>query len=255
MTYKLGKLAPKPNKLTLSFADYLKAGAALPKTPHKLFREFKIPDAQWGIYGNDKAGDCTCASKAHQIMLMTAHTGQMVTPDPAAIMKAYVDLTGYIPATPTAPAQNDTGCAMTDVLLYWQETGIAGHKILGWAQIDHTSIDQVKLAMYLFGAVDIGVQFPNSAMDQFNKGQAWEVLADDGGIDGGHDVPLFGYGELGDSCVTWGLRQTMTWDWFSKYCDEAYCVVTSDWINAATKAAPNQIDLATLTADLEALKA
>jgi hypothetical protein len=246
--FKLGKLPPKYNRMTLTLGNYVRDGIIIAK-PAKLWREFKVPESEWGMYGNDTAGDCTCASKAHQMMLMTAHTGTMFVPDPQEVMNAYIALTGYDPAT----GSNDTGCAMTDVLEYWKNTGIAGHKIQGWAQIDQTNIGEVKIAMYLFGAVDIGVQFPNSAMDQFNAGEAWSVLADDGGIDGGHDVPLFGYGAEGDSCVTWGKRQEMTWEWFSKYCDEAYAVITEDWINQATSIAPSGFDIATLTADLAKL--
>jgi hypothetical protein len=245
----LGKLPPKHNDRTLSLQAYLKPKAKLPAKPNKLWREFKVPE--WGMYGNDVMGDCTVAAKAHTIMLMTAHTGKMVTPDPAAVMQAYIDLTGYDPAT----GANDTGCAMTDVLQYWQQKGIAGHKIIGWAQIDHTNIEQVKLAMYLFGVVDIGVQFPNSAMQQFNSGKAWRVLPDDGGIAGGHDVPLFGYGAAGASCVTWAKRQEMVWGWFKAYCDEAYCPISPDWIDKATSEAPNMLDMSALTADLKVLAA
>jgi hypothetical protein len=246
---KLGKLAPKFNERTLSFSAFLRPDASFSQ-PAKLYREYKIPDGDWGMYGNDQMGDCTCAAKAHRMMLMTAHTGKMFVPDPADIMKAYIDLTGYNPRT----GENDTGCAMTDVLQYEQITGIAGRKILGWAQIDHKNIDRVKQAMYVFGAVDIGVEFPKSAMSQFGAGKTWSLLSDDGGIDGGHDVPMFGYGAVGDSCVTWGKRQPMTWDWFRKYCDEAYVVITQDWVNEASGLAPNTMNMDALLAALRALR-
>jgi hypothetical protein len=249
VVYKFGRLPVKFNKKTLDGARLFRG--ILPAAPPKIWREFKVPANAWGMYGNDVAGDCTIASKAHQIMMMTAHTGKMVIPDPAAIIAAYTALTGYDPAT----GANDTGCAMTDVLEYWQTTGIAGHKILAWAQIDQTDIEQVKLALYLFGAVDIGVNLPNSAMTQFQNGQAFAVLPDDGGIAGGHDVPIFGEGSIGASCVTWAQRQELTWEWFSKYCEESYVVITQDWLNAVTGLAPNLLNLAALQADLAALKA
>jgi hypothetical protein len=31
--------------------------------------------------------------------------------------------------------------------------------------------DQLALAIYLFGAIGIGIKFPNTAMDQFNAGK------------------------------------------------------------------------------------
>jgi len=108
-------------------------------------------------------------------------------------------------------------------------------------------------ATYVFGGVDIGVNLPNSAMDQFGKGQPWNVVFDDGGIDGGHSIPLFGYGSAGTTCVTWGQRQPMSWNWFLKYCDEAYAAISLDWLTASGTAV-NQIDLPTLQADLKAIQ-
>jgi hypothetical protein len=248
MSFKLGKLPKKWNEKTLLLDDYLPD--ALPAAPPKIWREFKVPQGQWGMYGNNLAGCCTFSAKAHRRMMETAHTGTMVTPDPALVMDCYIALTGYDPAT----GANDTGCAMTDVLQYEQTTGIAGNKILAWAQIDHTNIDKIKQAMYIFGAVDIGVQFPANAMAQFNGGLAWTAEDDDGGIEGGHDVIVFGEGSVGASCVTWAMRQEFTWEWFSKYCDEAYAVISQNWINAITKLAPNSLDMAALQADLEAIK-
>lgn len=248
---RFGKNPPKFNEKTLNFARYMAKGVLPFPEPPKLAREWKLPTKGWGMYGNDRTGDCTLASKAHQIMLFTAHTGVMVTPDQQAILDAYSAISGYDQTT----CANDNGCAMTDVLEYWQTKGIDGHKILGWMQIDNRNIDRVKQAMYLFGAVDIGINVPASAMDQFSLSKAWDVVPNDGGIEGGHCIPLFGYGMIGDSCVTWGQRQEMTWSFFLKYCDEAYAVITEDWINRTTLLAPNGLNLAALQDDLRAIAA
>ena len=34
-----------------------------------------------------------------------------------------------------------------------------------------------------------------------------------------------GYTEEGPICVTWGQIQHMSWDFFEKYCDEAYAII------------------------------
>lgn len=244
--YKLGKHAPKVHSKTLLLSKYT---AALPAPPAKVFREWKIPAGGWGMYGNDTAGDCTFASPAHMEMLWTGHTGTLFIPAESDIIAGYSAVSGYDPAT----GANDNGAAITDVLAYWQNTGIAGRKILGWAQVDQTNIDAVKQAIWIFGAANIGVNLPNSAMDQFNNGQPWTMLADDGGIDGGHCIPLMGYGSQGTSCITWAEREGMDWNWFQKYCDEAYVVITQDWLNQATGTTPSGFDLATLQADLKAI--
>jgi hypothetical protein len=250
MAGKLGKLAPKKNLKTLSFARYFLAGD-LPTPPPKVFREYKVPAVKWGMYGNDAIGDCTCAAIAHMLMLVTAHTGTMVVPPEQDVLDFYSAVSGYVPGD----ASTDNGAAITDVLERWQTVGLSGHKILGWASIDHLNPVALKTAIYLFGAVNIGIQVPAVAMEQFDAKQAWHIVADDGGNEGGHSIPVFGYGSLGFTANTWAANQQYTNDWGAQYIDEAYAVVTEDWINQATGKAPNQLDVAALTADLAALKA
>jgi hypothetical protein len=249
MALKLGRLAPKPHLKTLLLSRYLLPD--LPPAPEKVYREYKVPADTWGMYGNDSIGDCTCASKAHTMMMMTAHTGKMFVPDPADIIAAYSAISGYDPAT----GANDNGCAMTDVLAYWQTTGIAGHKILAWAAVDPSNVDMIHQAIYIFGAVDVGVNLPQSAMDQFQAGQPWDVVADDGGILGGHDVPYYGYGSEGETCVTWAKTQQSGRPWGAKYIEEAYVVITEDWLNQADGLAPNSLNLDALKQDLKVVAA
>jgi hypothetical protein len=254
MTRKFGKLAPKWNRKTLRLSDYIPGG--LPAAPEKVFREYKIPPAAWGMMRNDQIGDCTCAAIAHMVMLFTAHTGALITPTDDQVVGVYSAVTGYDPAQTDDQGNNptDQGAAITDILNYWQTTGIAGHKILGWAKIALTAA-AVREAMYLFGAVDIGFNVPQSALDQTDAGQAWAVVADDGGIQGGHSVPLFGYGDAGFDCTTWGANQKLTTGFAAAYMDEAYVVLTDDWLNATSGLAPNMLDLAALEADLAAVRA
>jgi hypothetical protein len=91
-------------------------------------------------------------------------------------------------------------------------------------------------------------------MDQTQAGQPWNVLVDDGGIDGGHCVPIMGYGSAGATCITWGALQQMSWDWFLKYCDEAYVEISTDWLNSQGLA-PNALNMDVLQNDIKALAA
>jgi len=248
MDRMLGKLAPKFNPKTLDFARYLKPKAIAPP-PTKSYWEYKIPEPTWGMYANDTIGDCTCAAAAHLLMNWTAHTGSMVTPALEEVLGMYSAISGYDPIS----GANDNGAAITDVLDYLQKTGLAGHKIDGWAQIDHTNLNHAKTAIYLFGGINIGVQVPQSIMDQTDQHETWDVVPNDGGIDGGHSIPNFGYGATGTTCVTWGALQPMTWEWFKKYCDEAYCLLSLDWL-ASSGLAPSHLDVASLRADLQELR-
>lgn len=251
ITGKFGKLAPKANPKTLLLSKYLLAEAPLPATPPKVYWEYllKVP---WQMLGNDQFGDCTCAGPAHEIMNRTIHRPALITPTDADVLAMYAAICpGFDPATDA----NDNGAAITDALAYLQSTGLAGEKISGWAAIDQTSLDHVKLGVYLFGSVNVGVQIPNSAMQQTQDGKPWDVVADDGGIDGGHCIPVLGYGAEGCTCVTWGQLQQMSWEWFAKYCDEAYVELATNWITAKGAQAPNHLDIAALTADLKAIAA
>ena len=104
--------------------------------------------------------------------------------------------------------------------------------------------------MYLFGAVGIGIQFPRSAMDQFDAGQPWSVIANDP-IDGGHYVPLIAKRDQP------GLRQLGPHpaddvDFYQKYCDEAWAIISPEMLKADKS--PENFDLAQLQADLAALQ-
>lgn len=248
---KFGKLAPKTHPNTLKLSKYTGPMTPISPTPvHKVWREWAIKPGAWQMFGNDLCGDCVFAAMAHMLMLETEHTIGTVTPTLDEIIKAYSAVSGYDPAT----GANDNGAYISDGLDYWKNVGFAGHKIMGWAQVDHTNIWHVKQAVWIFGGLDIGVQMPQSGMDQFSRGQFWEVVPNDGGIVGGHSVPLGGYGSQGTNCVTWGQRQGMTWEWFSRYCDEAFVPITEDFINQATHLTPSGFDLKALETDLLSIK-
>jgi len=245
--YRFGKDAPKFNRKTLKVNRYFLSDA--PQfPPEKTYWEYKI--GAWPMFDNDSLGDCVFACGAHMEENWSAHTTGELDVTDEQVLAAYSAVGGYVPGDPST----DNGAAITDFLAYWQTTGFATRKIDGWASVNPQLLDNVKKSIYLFGGIDIGIQVPQSAMDQTNAGKPWDIVADDGGIIGGHSIPVLGYGGAGCTCITWGMLQQMSWDWFAKYCDEAYAVVTLDWLNAQGEA-PNHLNLAALRADLAALKA
>jgi hypothetical protein len=184
------------------------------------------------------------------VQLWSATTGTMVKPSVAEVIKVYSAVSGYDPVT----GANDNGAAISDVLNYWRSYGIAGHKIDGWAQIDHTNIQEVKQAIYLFGGVNPGLQVPQSAMDQFQSGQPWSLVNNDGGIVGGHSVPAFSYSPTGGTVATWGAKEGFSWNFWLAYVDECYCIISLDWLYK-NGVAPSHLNLTALRADLAALPA
>jgi hypothetical protein len=243
-------LKPRPVGLKgpLQFGKYLSVDLLGPP-PERVFREYKIPDDAWQMFGNDSIGDCTCAAIAHMLMLVTSHTGKLFVPEPADIIKAYSAVSGYDPAT----GNNDNGADLPTVLNYWRDTGVAGHKILQWGDVDHTNIDMQKHAIDIYGATDDAINFPKSAADQFAAGQDFELVNPDGGDEGGHCIPRFGYGSGGATCITWARRVGAPWDWWEKYLFESTTVITQDWINQATGLTPSNFPIDALIADLHDL--
>jgi hypothetical protein len=59
------------------------------------------------------------------------------------------------------------------------------------------------------------------------------------------------YDQRGLTVVTWGALQRMTWGFLYAYCDEAYAVLSQDWISHTTNLAASGFDLAALENDLQ----
>jgi hypothetical protein len=253
---KLGKHAPTPDPRTLMFASYVTA--ALPAPPPALNLATKVKGS-WGMMDNDQIGDCTCAAAGHLIMEWTASAqSKMVTPTVAQIVAAYSAITGYNPTT----GANDNGAQEIDVLNYWRQTGIAGHKIQAFVALEPSNHTHIMDGCWIFGGCYIGLALPKTAQAQTQNNQPWSVTAvgttGDGkpGSWGGHAVPVVAYDARSLTVVTWGALQTMTWGFWAAYCDEAYAILSPDYLaqKAGQTVAPSGFNLAQLQADLADLK-
>jgi len=200
---------------------------------------------------NTELGDCTIAAVGHAIQVWKLNLAGNVsfphiTPPDSAILNAYEQWCGYV----NGDESTDQGGVELDVLNDWRQQGIAGDKIMAYADPDPSNALHVKQAVWLFGGIYIGFNVPQSAMNQNAVGQPWTVVADDGGIVGGHAVWCPDYSPSGIWCITWGMRQFMTWDFWAKYCDESHALLSPDWINSKN-VNPDNVDLATLETDLQ----
>ncbi|MFN7996187.1 MAG: hypothetical protein U0Q18_21430 [Bryobacteraceae bacterium] len=249
-TVKLGKQPAKHDIRTLMFSAYMKPEA--PPAPPKIEDWTKKVDS-WPMMLNDKIGDCTCACAGHMIQEWTTYAqAAPIVPTDDQILAAYEAVGGYKPDD----SKTDNGAVILDVLNYWRQTGIAGHSIMAFVALELKNHEEVKDAIYLFGNCYIGVQLPVSAQNQ----RVWSVPAGGPvgqgapGSWGGHAIPVVEYDPRGLTVITWGAKKRMTWSFFDTYCDEAYAVLSSDWI-AADKNAPNNFDLGQLQADLRSIGA
>lgn len=242
---KLGRKAIKTDSRTLRLAKYFTA--ALPPPPPS--RDWSHGITSFGELMNDTLGDCTIAAVGHAIQVFTANASTEAYITDAEALQYYEKWDGYNPADPST----DQGGVCLDVLTNFRQQGFAGHKLLAFAAALPANAQHVQQAINLFGGVYIGLGLPTSAQNQVGK--VWEVVPDDGtgnttpGSWGGHCIFVCAYDTTGLTAITWGALQKMTWNFWNKYVDEAYALVSPDFIAAAGNA-PNGFDLATLESDI-----
>lgn len=251
-TMKLGKAPARFDPRTLKMSHYLKAPAPLALPPET--QDWTRSIAGWPMYANDRLGDCVEAAAGHMVELWDTWTnpskGMLSNVD---IVRAYSGATGYVPGNPNT----DNGTDMLKFLKYWRNTGIGGDKILAFMSIEPGNLLELRQGVWLFGAPIIGLQMPVTAQTQAD----WTVedMSGDGapGSWGGHCVPVGGYdyappGTIRNRVVSWGKRLSMSNNFYQGYCDEAYVVLSADWIGKNQKT-PADFDLSALEADLARL--
>jgi hypothetical protein len=240
--YKLGKLPAATDVRTLALGRYVDT-AVLPVPPPTL--DLSIAVAGWPMYANDRIGDCTVAAAGHMIEAWTAAgRGEAVEVSERSVLNAFDHVKLVDPLT------GEEGAVELDVLKYWRRVGIARHRIGAFARVSLHDHVLVRTGAYLFGGLYIGVQLPLTAQDQ----SVWDWTHRlDGparpGSWGGHSVDVVGYDERALTVVTWGQLKQMTWAFWDRYCDEAYCLLSRDFLDGDM--APNGFDLAALRRDLE----
>ena len=241
----LGRLPVRHDVRTLSLARYV-SRSKLPRAPATLDLTRRVPE--WPMYANDRLGDCTCAAAAHMIEAWTAAAGQVVEVSEPAVIVAFEQVKLVDPVT------GEEGAVELDVLKFWRKKGIARHRIGAFAAVPLNDRKLVRTSCYLFGGLYIGLSMPLTAQDQ----DVWDWTGSltgpaRPGSWGGHAVDVVGYSDAGLEVVTWGALKLMTWAFWRRYCDEAYCILSPDFLQAGK--APNGFDLAALKADLELVTA
>ena len=247
MDYKLGKKPARKNSVILKFADYLDV-SKFPKIPNHFGHEGFQDTFNWGVLGNDTVGDCVIAGAMHETMIWSrVGQGKIAQFSKESAIKTYSEITGYSPDN----ANSDQGTDMAVAASYRKNTGVLGsdgirHKVAGYLALNPGNLQQHLIAMYLFGAVGIGILFPNSAMQQFNQGRVWDI-DNSSSIEGGHYVPLVA-NRSHILCVTWGRLQGMTNEFFQRYNDESIVYLSEEMLKNRKSA--EGFDYDQLTVDL-----
>lgn len=223
-----------------------------PKSSRIAHNTYEFP-----MFANDTYGDCTCAAHGHRVVIQERSSSQSrkVTLTNEDILAAYSAVTGFDRNRP----ETDNGAYMLDVLNHMRHVGIGReadgtpHTITAFAKVNHRDLAEVKLAHWMFGGLYVGAALPNSAATEMYSGLNWSATTDSPGGWGGHAMHTRGYDAKGVEFITWGSVQKATWDWFTKYVDECYVVISEDFFKSKSGKTPQGFKLDALNRALERL--
>lgn len=255
---KLGKLPPTADSRDLQFSRYLMKGpvgkVVLPEHPKLFGHEALVP--KMGMLGNDKYGDCFWAGCARKATLWNAEAGRVVKFDEKCVLGDYAAQTGFKPDD----KWSDIGTNVRDGLTYVRRVGVADvtgkrHKIGAFMAIEPGHWEHLLQALFLFGAVGVGFEMTERAMQQFQHGHPWAISKPAGKSLGGHYVPFLAHRQrLEVTSVSWDEEQPMTKRFIETYCDEMWAILSEEMM-LDTGLSIDGFKLEDLRADLAAVAA
>lgn len=246
--YKLGKKPAKFDARNLKLRTILKALPPIPESwDVDLACDKPVPTP---MFANDRWGDCVIAGRAHQTLRFEEFEQDCILPiTEDDVLRQYWQegQRGCALARWLLP-RPDNGLVLLDSLRKWRRDGweVAGkqYNVYAFAQVERVVYPDVRAAIYLLRGLNCGIMLPKSAQGQFAEDKPWSVVAGpDGTVGswGGHCVYVGAYSPEGLTCVTWGKKQLMTWEFWDRYCDEAYAIV--DNRNRFTENSPVDVEL------------
>jgi hypothetical protein len=265
MSRQAGKYGRRPmdrSRPRLTLERYLDPRApmrrgGLPAVPLTQDVDYASEVTSWPMYLNDQLGDCTIAAIGHMYGAWTRYAAgsEALFPDDA-VQAVYSRVGGYVPGDPST----DQGCVMADVLADQRSHGITDtsgrlHKVAGYAALGNPA-DEGLLGQVLdvFGSVYVGINVQQQMEDEFGGGQPWTW--DPGAEEiGGHAICLQrrkGSGGAPLEYVTWGALQAATTGFQAGAAEEAWAVVTQDWVRANGTSVEG-LDLQQLLSDMQHL--
>lgn len=173
-------------------------------------------------------GDCTAVSVASAIRVLSAGgAGEIELTDDQVV--GIYQANGYDPARPAT----DQGAAELDVLNRWCQVGYQTGRqtpdvLTGYGSVNPKAADGVRRAIAMLGGLYIGLGLPDYAVtadaDWVSPKQPFQIA-------GGHAVFVHGYDTDWLYLNTWGERKRMDWGFFDAFCDEAYGLLSREWLD------------------------
>jgi hypothetical protein len=242
---KCGKLPPKIDPRTLKLSDYM--SSRLPVLPTAFQWSRWCPD-ELGMMGNDRLGNCVAAAAGHAIQSWTgnAHRPEnAVTVSDDDVIAMYSAISGYVPGQP----ETDRGAYMITGCNHLRHTGLGGHRILAYVEVQRHHLTMIKMSIWLFG----GLYFGATLFESIRGADVWDAPSPGEDVLGGHAMFATDCDTEGLSVITWGRHQRVTWSWWQKCVDEAYALLSSEML--AGGRSPPGFDLKRCNDDLQKVTA
>jgi len=187
-----------------------------------------------GLWGNDEYGNCVLVGRANHLVrnqrIETRRTLPITTPH---VVNRYKEMTG----TQSPGDDHDVGLVVIDALKDWRSgwqlqfgKKTTNYRITAFGSLDTLDREELRSAAWLLNGVQFGLWLPDTAKDQWRKGQAWDDVgtnepAAQPGSWGGHLVYAKHFDPDGFYVITWGEEHYVTNRFLARYCDEAWAVV------------------------------
>lgn len=220
-----------------------------------------VVNTDYGILGNDVAGDCVICDIAHQIMIRARATHRPIPEfTTESILRVYSDWTGYNPNAPLDADGNNPTDQGTDMQVAASNVRLQGfpdaHGQLyftkAYGGIHVRNWDELMVATYLFGTVSVGINLQKAQSDQFDNHQPWQYEQGSPFL-GGHCITLCGKNSRGLAvAISWGRTTGVERHLLEETMDEGIIQFSLDYI-LPSGVSPEAIDVAQLDSDLAAL--
>jgi hypothetical protein len=223
---KLGRL-PRTYDQRVPHLSSLMAGrlSALAPPPAVVDRMSKLP-ANWGVMGNDRLGDCTCAALGHAVQLTSFVIGHERTPDDAMVLQLYQQACGWRPDDPSS----DRGGNEQSVLSYVHQHGIPlapgqTDAVAAYIEVDPRNLDDLRRVINEAGFVYAGADIPEA----WTQGTDWTAPSPGTRPAGGHAFMIGSYDRDFFYAVSWGEVVRITPAAIQACVVEAYAVALDSW--------------------------
>lgn len=253
-----GKQASTIDKRDIRFSEVF-SSSTLPKVPTVFkgySKDFQNGYPGWSMFGNGPcddgsipisdiaanqgAGDCAWAGPAEETRILNKNAGNPVPRFTSLnILQQYSAYSGYDLVT----GANDNGSNVRDVLNWRQNKGLIDadggvHKIGIYVSLEPGNFNELRQALYLCDAVGMGINFPETAMNQYLAGHVWTPVKGSQ-VDGGHYIPVVEHSEIDRwTCITWAKAQQISNNFITQYCDEVWAYITTERYSKVTGETP-----------------